>query len=382
MILKVMKAMYGLVESAWLWYKELERHLTQIGYTVSSNDRGLFYKRVYRDGKCVASNFASVHVDDIISAASPNAEGRKLESEFWESMEKRWPGIKMQRGPTYKHLSWNISQDPATGEIRKSQRDYLLELIKEYGVEKEHKLPCRADLLSADLESPKLSERDITRFRSILQKVAYARDGRPDFDFVVCYLQSKQSSPSEQDWSDLEHLLGYIKRFPEKEVIFKPSDLQLRGHTDASFNITTDARSYFGYVITLGNALIASKGGRIKTVVRSSTEAEISAVNEIASETLWCRDVLEELGYDQQRIPISEDNMSCITMLQKEPRSFHSKSRHVRVKWAFFRQEYSKRTIFLRYCPTNKMVADLLTKPMGGKAHNSHTEAILRGCSP
>ena len=97
---------------------------------------------------------------------------------------------------------------------------------------------------------------------------------------------------SKQDWSDLQYLLGYIKRFPEREVVFKPKDLQLRGFCDASFNIKPDGRSYYGYIITLGNSLVVTKGGRVKTVVRSSTEAEISAVNEIVSELLWCRDVL------------------------------------------------------------------------------------------
>ena len=154
MILKVEKAMYGLVESAWLWYKELGRHLVNIGYTVSSSDRGLFSKKVYKHGKLVASNIASVHVDDIISAASPNEEGKKLQDEFWGSMEKKWPGIKLQTGPSYKHLSWNITQDKATGEIRKSQRDYLNELVKEIGVERERKLPCRADLLTGEIDKP------------------------------------------------------------------------------------------------------------------------------------------------------------------------------------------------------------------------------------
>ena len=382
MILQVKKAMYGLVESAWLWYKELEKHLLSLGYRVSLNDRGLFYKQVFNNGKCVGSNIASVHVDDIISAASPNQEGAKLEQEFWGSMESKWPGIKLQKGPKYKHLSWNIHQDPRTGEIRKSQRDYLAEVVKASGVEREHKLPCRANLVESDPGSPLLPDQMISRFRSTLQKIAYAREGRPDFDFAVCYLQSKQSRPTEQDWSDLEHLLGYIKRFPEREVVFKPQDLQLRGSCDASFNITSDGRSYYGYIITLGGALVSTKGGRVKTVVRSSTEAEISAVNEIVSELLWCRDVMEELGYDQLKMPIKEDNLSCITMLQKEPRSFHSKSRHVRVKWAFFRQEYSKRTLFLSYCPTDKMVADLLTKPLGGKAHNLHSESIFCGSVP
>ena len=382
MVLQVKKAMYGLVESAWLWYKELEKHLLSIGYHVSSNDRGLFYKRLFKGGKCVASNIASVHVDDIISAASPNQDGAKLEEEFWGSMESKWPGIKLQKGPHFKHLSWNIYQDPKTGEIRKSQRDYLIEVVRASGVDKENKLPCRSNLLDSDPDSPMLSDTMINRFRSTLQKVAYAREGRPDFDFAVCYLQSKQSKPTQQDWSDLEHLLGYIRRFPEKEVVFKPKDLQLRGYCDASFNITTDGRSYYGYIITLGGALVSTKGGRVKTVVRSSTEAEISAVNEIVSELLWCRDVMEELGYDQLKMPIREDNLSCITMLQKEPRSFHSKSRHVRVKWAFFRQEYSKRTLSLSYCPTEKMVADLLTKPLGGKAHNLHSSSIFGGSLP
>ena len=116
MILLVAKAMYGLVESAWLWYKELERHLTSIGYTACSYDRGLFFKRTFKKGKCVASNIASVHVDDIASAANPNREGQLLENEFWDSMEKKWPGIKGQKGPHFKHLSWNIFQDPTTKE--------------------------------------------------------------------------------------------------------------------------------------------------------------------------------------------------------------------------------------------------------------------------
>ena len=69
-------------------------------------------------------------------------------------------------------------------------------------------------------------------------------------------------------------------------------------------------------------------------------------------------------------------------MLQTEPRNFHTKSRHVRVKWAFFREEYANKTIFLRYCPTASMVADLLTKPLGSRAHNLLSTAILNGSEP
>ena len=130
-----------------------------------------------------------------------------------------------------------------------------------------------------------------------------------------------------------------MKKFPEKTITYTPKDLQLRGFADASYNITTDARSHYGYVVTLGNSLIVLKGGRVKTVVRSSTEAEISAVNELISDLLWCRDIMEDLGYPQQ-----------------EPRNFHTKSRHVRVKWAFFREEYKKKTVELRFIILQKML--------------------------
>ena len=276
-------------------------------------------------------------------------------------------------------MSWNIYQDPESGEIRKSQRDYLLEVVRAAGELKEQKLPSRCDLLLSDPDSPMLESSEISAFRSVLQKVAYAREGRPDFDFVVSYLQGRQSAPTKQDWEDLQHLLGYVKRVPEREVVFKPTDLQLRAYADAAFNITADGRSHYGYVVTLGKSLICSKGGRVKTIVRSSTEAEITAVNEVVSDLLWCRDILEELGYEQKAMPIREDNQSCITMLQQEPRNFQSKSKHVRVKWAFFRQEYAKRTLFLKYCPTANMVADLLTKPLGGKTHNLHSTRLFHG---
>ena len=89
MILEVARALYGLVESAWLWYQKLCKTLTDLGYIVTEADRGLFVKKVFRGNKVVASNIVSVHVDDLISAASPNAEGSALSKEFWEHLDCR-----------------------------------------------------------------------------------------------------------------------------------------------------------------------------------------------------------------------------------------------------------------------------------------------------
>ena len=356
MVLEVAKALYGLVESAWLWYQELAETLREMGFEVAESDRGLFVKKLTRGGKIIASNIISVHVDDLISAASPNTEGTRL-----------------------KHLSWDIQQDTKTGIILRSQTSYIRDMLKTLKVDKMENLPMRANLLSYKPETSRLSESKHAYYRSILQKVAYAREGRPDIDFVVAYLQRQQTCPTETDWSDLQHLLYYLNKEPEHWIVHNPSDLQLRAYVDSSYNIAADGSSHYGYLLTVGHSLVGLKGGRIKTVVRSSTEAEIVGVNEVTSEILWARDVLIELGYPQDEIHIAEDNSSCITMLQTEPRNFQTNSRHVRVKWAFFRQEAEKQLLKLVYCPTEKMRADILTKPLRGNVFRGHDLAIREG---
>ena len=124
------------------------------------------------------------------------------------------------------------------------------------------------------------------------------------------------------------HVLHYLNKEPEHWITHEPSDLQLRAYVDASCNITPEGTSHYGFLLTVGHSLIGLKGGRIKTVVRSSTEAEIVGVNEVTSEILWARDVLVELGFPQDQVTIAEDNNSCITMLQTEPRNFQTNSRH------------------------------------------------------
>lgn len=52
-------------------------------YTLADADRGLLDKKFLK-GRVVASNIVSAHVDDLISAASPNVQGTALSMEFWK----------------------------------------------------------------------------------------------------------------------------------------------------------------------------------------------------------------------------------------------------------------------------------------------------------
>ena len=83
------------------------------------------------------------------------------------------------------------------------------------------------------------------------------------------------------------HLLHYLNKESEHWITHGPSDLQLRAYVDASYNLTQEGTSQHGFLLTVGHSLVGHKGGRIKTVVRSATEAEIVGVNEVTSEILY-----------------------------------------------------------------------------------------------
>ena len=68
LIVKIKKALYGLVESARLWYDHLCATLLSIGYKVSQFDRGLIHKDT-DTGK----SLICLHVDDVLQSTNSTA---------------------------------------------------------------------------------------------------------------------------------------------------------------------------------------------------------------------------------------------------------------------------------------------------------------------
>ena len=370
LICRVNKALYGLVESAWLWYQECTTTLKAIGYRVLESDKGVLMKTLPNGDSLVTS----VHVDDFMAISTSS----KLEREFWGTLEKKYPGIKVQTGPRYRHLSYDLYYDKANSRIEKSQATYISALLKEHGVSGKESLPCRVDLLSCKRISRPLNQKEHRVFRSVLQQVAYV-DTRPDILFACSHLQRYQGTPLLQDLDAVRHLLRYLNASPDVPLVFSPSDGQLRATVDASYANHHDGRSHYGYAIIMGasqNAPISMKSGGIKTVCRSSTESEITGVNECLSELLWSIDLARELGIEQVNNPIDEDNTSCITLMQREPRNFQTDSRHIRVKYEFFRQQFKRGSVHLRHCRTENMSADLFTKPLAGSLFRKHFHTL------
>ncbi|KAG5866011.1 hypothetical protein JTB14_010000 [Gonioctena quinquepunctata] len=72
--------------------------------------------------------------------------------------------------------------------------------------------------------------------------------------------------------------------------------------------------------------------------------------------------IVERFWRRSDRNKMFEDNQSCIKMLDSE--RINDRTKHIDTKYNYAKEMKKKNEIFFEYCPTNEMVADILTKPL------------------
>ena len=127
-------------------------------------------------------------------------------------------------------------------------------------------------------------------------------------------------------------------------------------------------RSTTGYVFYLGDGAISWNSKRQPTVALSTTEAEFMAANQCTKEGIWLRQLMADVGCVQEEATtIMCDNQGSIA-LGRNPKH-HSRTKHIDVQHHFIREKMEEEVINLRYCPTQDMVADVLTKALAKDRH-------------
>ena len=96
----------------------------------------------------------------------------------------------------------------------------------------------------------------------------------------------------------------------------------------------------------------------------STTETEVNACAVALHELEYVCGVLSELEVVVARpVSVFVDNQACITLSKHSIN--HNKTKHFAIKTCFLQEKTEKGEISLEFLPTDRMPADLLTKPLG-----------------
>ena len=126
-------------------------------------------------------------------------------------------------------------------------------------------------------------------------------------------------------------------------------------------------KSTSGYFITFARGAVAWQSRLHKCVALSTTEVEFIAITEACKELLWLKKFLQELGLKQERYVLRCDSQSAIHMSKKS--SFHSRSKHIDVRYHWIRDVLNDKLLQLEKVHTNENTSDMLTKALTKDQH-------------
>ena len=144
------------------------------------------------------------------------------------------------------------------------------------------------------------------------------------------------------------------------------------GYSDADWAGELPGRkSTSGWTFMLNGAAISWSSRTQSVVALSTTEAEYYALCDATKEALYVRKLLAELNdqdeYDEPMI-IFEDNAACAQWSKNEGLD-HSRTKHIDIRYHMIRDNVRRHKIKVELCPTQEMVADVMTKNLLADLH-------------
>ena len=223
--------------------------------------------------------------------------------------------------------------------------------------------------------SPALSPTDTGTIQIIVGSLLYyARAVDATLLPAVCLLASDQSAPTQSTWKSALRLLGYAKANPDGRLVYQPSDMILRIHSDASYLNRPKSGSTAGgfhYLGTLDpdfiNGPVFCHCTRIPVVCAAVSEAEYAAI--FANAQVGCdeRVILSSLGYPQPPTPILCDNECAIGLATETVRPKKSKSIDMRFDW--LRCRVRQNLFSISWISGDRQLADFFTKALPVHVH-------------
>jgi hypothetical protein len=359
MYFRVCKYVYGLVEASRKFYEKLDRTLIAMGYQRSAADSCLYFKD-YPEGQ----HTLCCYVDDIFSLSPSERVSKIFEAEISKVFQ-----IKVKTGSKLSYLGMNIiCRDD--GSIDVNQTGYVQDILDKYplpdGIKKKARTPADpsylSDLSEGNNLGQQLDKKQKSLYASMIMSLMYvARLTRIDILTAVTILATRLKDATERDLRQAYRVIQYLNATQDRGLTFRDNGHNRLGiYADASNLLHPDGYGHSGILITMGGNIIFARSAKQKIVTRSSTEAELVATEDASTYAPYLIKLCSELKLQVKPIVLFQDNKSAI-IISLNGGTF-KRTKHMVGRLAYLRERINLGDIVLRYIPTKKMKADLLTK--------------------
>ena len=373
MVLRLKKALEGIKQGAFLWFKHNRSAWLKLGFVSWMNEPNLYIHPELRIR-------VGVFADDMIAGYHRDVKAKYLliRAEYGKMIKVDSTALT----PALKFTGVQISRDRAERTLTLRQERYIEQLATEYdGQFKPQETPhgetkeARQAFDNMQPATPELSI-DRGKYLQLMGKLIWPSSmTRPDIAFEVNSLCALVTSPGKEHYEAGLVVIGYLVRTKHLGITyggklripyglseFPPGFEQSRGfYTTSDSSWGTRARPMGGHAIMLNNGPVGWCAKTLKIVPDSTCEAETAVGSRAVKDTIFVRMLLiNNMCKIVGPTPHLMDNKAMYDHIQQEGAS-------VRTRYYERATQLIKRAVLLflvrpYLVKTEAMLADIFTK--------------------
>jgi hypothetical protein len=205
---QLLKALYGTLQAALLFYQKLKKDLESIGFDINPYNPCVANRIV--NGK---QHTVTWHVDNL----KPTHVDSKVNYNFLKWLESTYSDsklapVKVTGGKIHDYLAMKL--DYATEVTPKIDMiDYVNNMVEDFPeVITKLNYPWNENLFKVDEENPKLTKNKQEVFHTFVAKCLFlCKRGRSDRQTEIAFLAARVKAPNKHDWCKLVKLMLYLK---------------------------------------------------------------------------------------------------------------------------------------------------------------------------
>jgi len=360
-VLRLIKTLYGLKQSGRRWYQKLTSVFIKLGFKQCAVDQAVYYRVVVVKGKLT---IVVVHVDDCSIVATT----LRLIEELKAGLREHFKVTDL--GELHWMLSIEIKRDRPSQVVHLSQRLYIDAILHRYNLADlkplstpmDHQVRLSSEQVPASAaECAMMCDVPYREAVGALNWAALAT--RPDITFAVATVARFAANPGPAHWEAVKRIFHYLSGTRDLWLTYGKASSPLEGYADADGSMAKDRCAISGYAFLIDGGTVSWSSKRQEIVSLSTTKSEYVAAMHGGKEALWLRSLVSEVFGDlTSPTTLFCDNQAAIALTHDN--QYHPRTKHIDVRYHWICWVVEKGSIRLIYCPTDDMVADVLTKAL------------------
>ena len=392
MVCRLNKTLYGTKQAPHEWNEVFNALTLLVGFIRCKSDTCVYVK-TSRSGRVM---IICIFVDDLLIAYHIQ------DKHEWENIKKQFMNkFKMKdMGACEWILGMQVVRDRTQHTLHLNQHQYLENVLKQFNMHQSTSASTPEQVMRSNKDEHEESQTQLVNiklYQSIIGALLYASQStRPDISHAVGMLSRHLSNPNSMHLLAAKRILRYIRGTSNMGLLYKGNRntnmsnkyhsqyVHVEAYSDADWaGDVADRKSTTGFVIMINGNVVSWGVKKQPTIALSTAEAEYMAISLTVQEALWIKQLLKEMKFGiyntstttssdmiqqlqfipQHAITLWCDNQAAISISKNDVH--HHRTKHIDIRHHFVRDAVASQHVAITWIPSEKQVADILTKALG-----------------